>query len=95
MTLTIDDELVALCREIARRLRDDDIEAHDVFYSHAGRYCADYATGRQALTFSFSNDDGIDFWFELTPAGVAALASGGKADIPLYCVRPGRFRGEQ
>ena len=85
MRLIPDAEFQALCRRIAaaERTVDDwrDRESDDEFSSE--HYVGGYDATEDAFTFSYYDESGTEWWFQLPLPEVEAIGSGGVA--PVAC----------
>lgn len=84
--LEIDNELIRLCKEIQAEGKTDDewseIESCDMFQT--GKYCGGYEAIEQGFWFSHYDQNGKEWWFEITTESIAKIISGDLQYLDLY-----------
>jgi hypothetical protein len=83
MQLAVDAELRALCREIVGENRSEEewaeVESDDMFESES--YEGGFDATEQAFCFGHFDQEGEEYWFQLTLSEVQAIAQGASPAI--------------
>ena len=87
MKINVTDEFKAICKDILNEDKTKEqwaeIESDDMFQTNS--FCGGYDADEVAFCFSFYNDNGDEYWFQVTLEEIEKVVSG---DLTTIDSRP-------